>query len=240
MAWSCSALSNKTLVHNLEKAALVTTPAVIDSLLRVDRGWFVTESFKDSAYMDQPLSIGYGATISAPHMHAIMLEILAPFLVRKAGDAPKVVLDIGSGSGYLTAVLADLSGEGSRVVGVEHVKELQERSLNVARRHFQSWVDEGRLTFIHSDGRDLSKLFDEHLNVFDAIHVGAAAKSVPQNYLEALRAGGCLVIPVGEENGTQFLRVYTKTTDGSINVKSHGGVRFVPLTSLAQQRKRWC
>ncbi|RNF15996.1 protein-L-isoaspartate O-methyltransferase [Trypanosoma conorhini] len=238
MAWTCSALSNVSLVQNLEKAALLSTPAVISSLCRVDRGWFVPDNLRASAYRDEPLPIGHGATISAPHMHAIMLELLVPFLLPAAGGAPKTVLDIGSGSGYLTAVLADICGEGSRVIGVEHVQELQQRSSNVLQQRFPSWVSEGRIKFIQGDGRDISKLFPHSAAMFDVIHVGAAAASVPNGYLEALKPGGCLVIPVGRENEVQLLRLYTKDDSGAITTKTHGTVSFVPLTSLNHQQRR--
>ncbi|KAF8287997.1 putative protein-l-isoaspartate o-methyltransferase [Trypanosoma cruzi] len=238
MAWTCSALSNASMIQNLERAALLSTPAIIASLQRVDRGWFVPDGMRSSAYRDEPLSIGYGATISAPHMHAIMLELLSPFLLGTPGSLPKAVLDIGSGSGYLTAILADICGDGSRVVGVEHVEELQERSLKVVLQHFPSWVNEDRITFINGDGRDISKLFHPHTAMFDVIHVGAAAASVPKDYLEAIKPGGCLVIPVGKENEVQHLHLYTKDEKGTITKKTHGGVSFVPLTSLRHQKTR--
>ncbi|ESL08876.1 protein-L-isoaspartate O-methyltransferase [Trypanosoma rangeli SC58] len=238
MAWTCSALSNASMVQNLEKAGLLSTPAIIRSLQCVDRGWFVPDNFQTSAYRDQPLPLGQGATISAPHMHAIMLELLAPFLLPTARGSSKTVLDIGSGSGYLTAVLADICGEGSRVVGVEHVQELQQRSSRVVQQHFPSWVSEGRITFIKGDGRDISKLFPSSPAMFDVIHVGAAAASVPNGYLESLKPGGCLVIPVGREDEVQTLRLYTKDGSGAIKTKTHGQVSFVPLTSLNHQQQR--
>ncbi|RNF05805.1 protein-L-isoaspartate O-methyltransferase [Trypanosoma rangeli] len=237
MAWTCSALSNASMVQNLEKAGLLSTPVIIRSLQRVDRGWFVPDNLQTSAYRDEPLPLGHGATISAPHMHAIMLELLAPFLLPTARGSSKTVLDIGSGSGYLTAVLADICGEGSRVVGVEHVQELQQRSSRVVQQRFPSWVSEGRITFIKGDGRGISKLFSSPV-MFDVIHVGAAAASVPNGYLESLKPGGCLVIPVGREDEVQQLRLYTKDDSGVITTKTHGKVSFVPLTSLNHQEQR--
>ncbi|KEG07780.1 putative protein-l-isoaspartate o-methyltransferase [Trypanosoma grayi] len=238
MAWTCSGVSNATMIQQLERASLLSTSAVIAALHRVDRGWFVPERLQSSAYRDQPLPLGYGATISAPHMHAIMLELLAPFLLRATEDPPKTVLDVGSGSGYLTVVLAELCGEESQVVGVEHVEELQQRSLKVAQQRFETLVKSNRLTFVKGDGRDLTTLFPGRSVLFDVIHVGAASASVPKTYLDALKPGGCLIIPVGEEDAAQRLRLYTKSGDGNITMKCCGGVQFVPLTSLRHQMKR--
>ncbi|KAH9578124.1 hypothetical protein LSM04_005476 [Trypanosoma melophagium] len=238
MAWTCSGISNQTMVRKLEQASLISTPAVIDAFLRVDRGWFVSDFHKGMAYNDSPLPIGYGATISAPHMHAIMVEILAPYLLETAGSQNKRVLDIGSGSGYLTVILAFLSGPGSQVVGVEHVEQLRQRSLDVVKEHFPQWVNEGRISFINGDGRDISKIFPNFKSSFDVLHVGAAASTVPQSYFDSLRPGGCLVIPVGEEGDIQVLRIYKKDANGKVEMTTRGIVQFVPLTSLGHQIKR--
>ncbi|ORC85545.1 protein-L-isoaspartate O-methyltransferase [Trypanosoma theileri] len=238
MAWTCSGVSNQAMVRKLELASLISTPAVIDAFHRVDRGWFVSDYHKGMAYNDSPLPIGYGATISAPHMHAIMVEILAPYLLQPEGNQNKRVLDIGSGSGYLTVILAMLCGPGSQVIGVEHVEQLRQRSSDVVKKHFAQWVNEGRISFIKGDGRDISKLFPNSQSSFDVIHVGAAAASVPQTYFDSLKPGGCLVIPVGEEDATQFLRIYRKDLNGKVEMKTHGRVQFVPLTSLGHQIRR--
>ncbi|CBH15870.1 protein-L-isoaspartate, putative [Trypanosoma equiperdum] len=238
MAWTCSGVTNAGMIQRLEAASLLVTPAVIEAFRRVDRGWFLPHSPPEVAYSDQPVPIGYGATISAPHMHAIMVEIIAPFLLRTPeGVKPATVLDVGSGSGYLTAVLAELcSGRGGTVIGVEHISELVVRSTEVVNKHFRSWVEEGRIKFIEGDGRNITGLLGQKVPDFDVIHVGAAAATVPQVYIDALKPGGCLVIPVGREGEAQTLRVYTKDMDGHISSTNHGGVRFVPLTSAKHQR----
>nr|CCC51723.1 putative protein-L-isoaspartate [Trypanosoma vivax Y486] len=238
MAWKCSGVCNESMIRQLERASLLLTPAVIDAFHRVDRGLFVPSSLVQLAYNDEPLPIGHNATISAPHMHAMMAEIVAPVILRALRTSPPVVLDVGSGSGYLTAVLCAMCGQGSTVVGVEHVPELVKRSMAVVKEHFGSWVDEGRIRFIQADGRNIAELFDDMPREFDVIHVGAAADVVPRSYLNALRPGGCLVVPVGGEDSTQVLRVYTKDEKGCVSQQDRESVRFVPLTSLDHQLRR--
>src|SRR5947207_12732269 len=134
MAWRCSGRSNAELIGNLTAASLIRSGRVRAAMAAVDRGHFCGGGGASSAYEDSPQSIGYGATISAPHMHAAAAEALEPYLGATTTDEGEVegegegegrrVLDIGSGSGYLTAVLAEMVGERGRVVGVEHVEQL--------------------------------------------------------------------------------------------------------------------
>nr|CCC93899.1 putative protein-L-isoaspartate [Trypanosoma congolense IL3000] len=238
MAWTCSGTSNSTMVQRLVEASLLVTPAVVEAFNLVDRGWFLPRLPPEKAYRDEPAPIGYGATISAPHMHATMAEIIAPFLLHAKDRGTATALDVGSGSGYLTAVLAALCGKGGKVIGVEHVPVLVAQSSQVIRDHFLPWVEEGRIRFVEGDGRDISRLLGKEKH-FDVIHVGAAAETVPQDYIDSLNPGGCLVIPVGGENEAQVLRVYTKSPEGAVSFVNHCGVRFVPLTSLKHQEGRW-
>ncbi|KAF9419448.1 hypothetical protein BGZ94_009398, partial [Podila epigama] len=108
MAWTCSGNSNAELVNLLQKASLITQPTVKRAMLAVDRGNYS----RFNPYEDAPQTIGYGATISAPHMHAAALESLSSFLFPGAK-----VLDVGSGSGYLTVCMAEMVGPKGRVVG---------------------------------------------------------------------------------------------------------------------------
>src|SRR5271154_3740325 len=112
MAWRCSAPTNALLVANLQAAGLITTPRVAAALSAVDRAHYCPS--QSLAYEDSPQTIGHGATISAPHMHAAACESLAPYIGgggsggSGSGAGEVHVLDIGSGSGYLTHVLAEL------------------------------------------------------------------------------------------------------------------------------------
>ncbi|GET93763.1 protein-L-isoaspartate O-methyltransferase, putative [Leishmania tarentolae] len=249
MAWHCSSTTNAGMVAALQREGLIRTPEVIEVMRRVDRGWFVRNP-KD-AYRDQPLPIGFGVTISAPHMHAIMLELVSPSVLRhkdldRSHGQPLRLLDIGSGSGYMTAAFAALceavgrDGDPSvfEVVGIEHVQELQKQSKCVLESHFPDWVRERRITLLHGDGRKPRSIAGvrEKGESFDVIHVGATApKTLVPEYLSLLRSGGTLVIPVGSPSEMQELQVFTKDEKGAFTMQRACHVQFVPLTSLSAQ-----
>ncbi|KAF8698928.1 hypothetical protein AX14_001051 [Amanita brunnescens Koide BX004] len=141
------------------------------------------------AYEDAPQRIGHGATISAPHMHAYALENLFPFL----GPGARV-LDVGSGSGYLLAVLHRIVGETGKVVGVEHVPELVEWSKeNLRKDGLGNALDAKQIEVIVGDGRNG---FAE-TGPYNVIHVGAAAPNVPSSLVTQLSSPGRMFIPVG-------------------------------------------
>lgn len=135
------------------------------------------------AYDDAPQSIGFSATISAPHMHASAAESLLPFLLPGAR-----VLDVGSGSGYLTHVLANLVGSEGRVVGVDHIQELVDLATNNMSKSAdgQEMLRTGQVVFVKADGRKGWK----DGAPYDAIHVGAAAVQLHAQLIEQLKAPG--------------------------------------------------
>jgi len=222
MAWRCSASSNAGLIANLKSARLISSKRVEQAMLGVDRGCFT--SF--NPYEDSPQTIGYGATISAPHMHAEMLELLEPFL--KPGNR---ALDVGSGSGYLAACMARMVAEGGapgKVVGVEHVAELVQNSIQSVKRVDPDLLSSGVLQLNVGDGR---KGWEAEAP-YHAIHVGAASpEDIPKALLDQLAPGGRMVIPVGPQRGDQYLVQVDKDMSNQISTKTLLGVRFVPLTS---------
>ncbi|KAJ3032150.1 Protein-L-isoaspartate(D-aspartate) O-methyltransferase [Rhizophlyctis rosea] len=164
------------------------------------------------------------ATISAPHMHAHALEVLEPFLKDGAH-----VLDVGSGSGYLTACMAHMVGPKGKVIGIEHIPELVESSRqNIQNDHPES-LQSGRIDVVVGDGRQGYPKFAP----YDAIHVGAAAHPVPKALLEQLQSPGRMVIPVGRAD--QSLCQYDKDEEGVFNVTELMGVIYVPLTGREEQ-----
>lgn len=232
MAWTCHGTSNNAMVQALEEAGIIRDAHVKEAMLAVDRALFVP--YKRNAYSDGPQPIGSGATISAPHMHGYCLELLKHHLTPGAS-----VLDVGSGSGYLTAVFARMvcSGSEGRVVGVDHMPELVEGS----RRAVQAipWAKElmhtGQLKLETADGR----MGAPEGAPYDAIHVGAAAAHVPDSLTRQLAPRGRLVVPVGPDGGTQHLVVVDKDEDGHLTAKSVMGVMYVPLTSRDSQLTRF-
>ena len=184
MAWRSHGSSNATLVDALKGSGLIKSASVEQALRALDRGNYCPTN----PYQDSPQRIGHWATISAPHMHAHCLSELVGHL-REGGS----VLDCGSGSGYLAAAFAHMVGVTGKVVGVDHIKELVDLSIENTKKADATLLDSGRLQLICADGR---QGWSDGAP-YDVIHVGAAAKTVPPALLEQLAPGGRLIIPVG-------------------------------------------
>jgi protein-L-isoaspartate(D-aspartate) O-methyltransferase len=190
----------------------ITDKDVLDAMRTVPRHLFVSESERDYAYGDYPLPIGYGQTISQPYIVALMTELLE----LKEGDK---VLEIGTGSGYQAAVLAEISG--IEVYTIEIIPQLAES----AQQHLESLG----YTQVHSKQGDGYYGWPEH-SPFDAIIVTAAPDHVPQPLADQLAEGGRMVIPVGPPGGYQTLWKFVKQPDGELRAFNMGGVAFVPFT----------
>jgi len=189
---------------------------VLRAMRTVPRHLFVPEGLRSRAYQDTPLPIGRGQTISQPYVVALMTEALQL-------DGDDRVLEIGTGSGYQAAVLAEIAGE---VFSVEIIPEL-------AGRAAQALKETGY-------GKILSKTADGYYGwpekaPFDAIIVTAAANHVPPALINQLRAGGKLILPLGSTTYVQTLTLLTKTKE-KVVVDQMGGVRFVPMVGKAQNR----
>ncbi|NLB54439.1 MAG: protein-L-isoaspartate(D-aspartate) O-methyltransferase [Lentisphaerae bacterium] len=183
---------------------------VLDAVSKVPRHLFIPNPDLDNLplyYDDRPVSIGYGQTMSQPYIVAYMTALLAP----KAGDR---ILEIGTGSGYQAAILAEL---GATVFGIERIPELAEHSRRVLAS--QGYTD---VTVMHGDGY----YGWQEYAPFDSIIAACAPDSVPEPLITQLKEGGKLVIPVG--SGAQVLKVITKQT-GSVDIKQDIRVRFVPM-----------
>ncbi|KAF5310862.1 hypothetical protein D9619_007681 [Psilocybe cf. subviscida] len=220
MAWRCTGTTNSELIANLKKHGIFHSDRVMKAMNAIDRGNYVLDP--SDAYEDAPQSIGHNATISAPHMHAYASEHLLPHLQPGAK-----VLDIGSGSGYLVGVLHKLVSPGGKVVGVEHIPELVEWSLQNLRKdgHGEA-IDRGEIIVMVGDGR----LGAPEHGPFDAIHVGAASpgNKVPSVLVKQLAQPGRMFIPVG--NLTQYIEQVDKGEGGDVHQERIMGVRYVPLT----------
>jgi protein-L-isoaspartate(D-aspartate) O-methyltransferase len=186
-------------------------PRVVEALRRVPRHAFVPDELRASAYINHPLPIGHGQTISQPYIVALMTALIDP----RPHD---VVLEVGTGSGYQAAVLAGLV---DRVYSLEIVPELATQAR--ARLHRLGY---GNVEVALGDGH---RGWPEHAP-YDAILVTAATPSIPPALIEQLKPGGRLVVPVGSPRFDQELRLIGKDAQGQIEERGVLPVVFVPLT----------
>lgn len=184
---------------------------VLKTIRSVPRHEFVPEEYKSFAYFDQPLPIGYDQSISQPYMVAYMTELLKP---KKDHN----VLEVGTGSGYQAAVLAELV---DHVYTIEIIEELGESVKQRFKR-----LDYENVTVKIGDGY---YGWEEHAP-FDTIIVMAAADHIPPPLVRQLKPRGVMCIPVGGRFQIQTLMLVQKAADGSIRTKQMMPVRFVPLT----------
>ena len=192
---------------------------VLAAMGNVPRHWFVPQRSARQAYDDRPLPIGYKQTISQPYIVALMTELLE----LQPGEK---VLEIGTGSGYQAAVLAELTDQ---VYTIEIVEPLARRTIALLK-------EKGYHT-IHTRIGDGYKGWPEQAP-FDAIIVTCAPESPPRPLIEQLRSGGRMCIPVGSQRGGQQLILLRKRLDGTLERKRVEWVSFVPMTGRAQQEDR--
>jgi protein-L-isoaspartate(D-aspartate) O-methyltransferase len=190
----------------------ISDRATLSAMRKVPRHLFVPADVKDEAYNDNPLPIGYGQTISQPYIVAYMTEISRPTHKKK-------VLEIGTGSGYQAAILAEIT---DTVYSIEIIpelaKEASERFTKLGYKNIRSICGDGY------------KGWPEH-SPFDIIIVTAAAEKIPQPLLDQLAENGRLVIPVGEPYAVQELVLVIKK-NGKTESKRLTYVRFVPFKRL--------
>eukprot|EP00884_Botryococcus_braunii_P005367 jgi/Botrbrau1/14831/Bobra.0278s0001.1 len=213
--------SQAGLVANLKYAKYVRTRRVERAMTAVDRQIFLNGS--EQAYEDRPIPIGEEQTISAPHIHAEMLELLSPHLP-EGGRA----LDVGAGSGYLTACLREMVGPKGLVVGVEMHRRLYEGAREALTQWRDGSLEDGGIILLC--GNALEEGLVDKWALYDAIHVGAAGSTQASfQLLKLLKVGGRLVIPEGEPNEPQLLKTYTKVEADKVDMVVHEVVGFVPL-----------
>lgn len=189
----------------------VRDKSVLDVLLKTPRHEFVPEHLTHQAYEDHPLPIGHGQTISQPYIVGYMTEMLKP-------KSDHEVLEIGTGSGYQAAIMAQLV---KKVYTIEIVAPLAQSAAERLKR----------LGYENVEVRTGDGYFGwpEH-GPFDAIIVTAAASHIPPPLVEQLKPGGRMAIPVGSPFQVQQLLLVEKKADGSVTQHSHMPVQFVPLT----------
>ncbi|UQZ89956.1 protein-L-isoaspartate O-methyltransferase [Deltaproteobacteria bacterium Smac51] len=203
-------IARRKMVELQLKKRGIRDARVLETMFRVPRHLFVDEAMAAQSYSDSPLPIGHGQTISQPYIVALMVEALN----LKPSDK---VLEIGSGSGYQTAILAALAGE---VFGVERLEAIYQRGrenlqrLGSANIHLK--LDDGTLGWPEN-------------SPYDAIVVAAGGPKVPQPLVDQLAPGGRLIVPVGPTEKSQQLTLVTKDPQGVISRTPLADCRFVAL-----------
>jgi len=191
---------------------------VMAAMAKVPRHEFVPDGERRNAYANRPLTIGLGQTISQPYIVALMTDLMEV----KPGDR---VLEIGTGSGYQAAVLAELAGMVYTVEIVEPLaREASERFKRLGYRNVVARTGDGYQGWA------------EHAP-FDAIMVTAAPREIPQPLIDQLKPGGRLVVPVGGQASGQSLLLIEKQPDGKITRRNVLAVRFVPLTDKSGKQQ---
>ena len=210
------------LIDSLTRQGILRTPKIIKAMQTVPRAKFLSPDSQPYSATDTPLPIGYGQTISAPHMVAIMNEALQL-------ETGQKILEIGAGSGWHAATIAETIApkEAPRSEwGHVYTVEINQNLFDTARKNIMNTGYSDRVTIIVADG---SKGYPEKAP-YDRIFVAAAAPDVPKPLLDQLKAGGIMLIPVGSASLFQTLFKITKGTDGKLKEENLGGVAFVPLT----------
>ncbi len=203
--------SNDSLIKLLIQEGYLKSPEIIAAFKKVDRADFIPLEMLGEAYGNYPLPIGLGQTISQPATVAFMLELL------KAQPKDKV-LDVGSGSGWQTALLAEIVGPKGQIIGLEIKDELVKLAQdNLSKYDYQN------IKIVQGNG--WQGLSNE--SPFDKIIVAAAALEIPEALKEQLAIGGRLVLPVGI--GTQNVVVVDKVSQNNFKEKHYPGFIFVPL-----------
>jgi protein-L-isoaspartate(D-aspartate) O-methyltransferase len=204
------ATARQLMVDSQLRARGISDPRVLDAMLRVPRHEFVPEAYRAQAYEDHPLPIGDGQTISQPYIVAVMLDALQLTPDDK-------VLEVGTGSGYVTALLAEIAAQ---VFSVERHPSLAESARKVLAAHGHTNV-----CIFTGDGA----LGLPACAPFDAILVSAAAQRVPPALLSQLRDGGRMIIPVGAQDSQQLQ--FIRMVNGQPLNSPRELVRFVPLVN---------
>ena len=198
-----------SLTDHLVRSGVLTTPHIIQAFRTVDRKHFLPDTHNaESVYANQALSIDYGQTISQPSVVAFMCELLQP-------ESGEKILDVGSGSGWTTAILAQIVGEKGFVHGVELVPELVSYgSENLAKYYF------AHASIVQATGTYGLPAYAP----YDKILVSASSMHIPQELIDQLAIDGVLVMPVHRE----IVR-YQKRGYGNGMIDRYGGFDFVPL-----------
>ena len=202
------------LIKSLKKEGVLKSPSILRALKKVDRKKFVPDAEAALAYSDIPLPIGEGQTISQPYTVVFMLELLKP----KSGEH---IMDIGSGSGWQTGLLANIVGERGKIYAIEIIPSLCE----LTKKNIAQFPElEGRVEFYCQSAETGLPEISKKICGFDAIISAAEVEKVPKAWREQLKIGGRLLYP-----RSRSLFFETKNKDGTFSMHLYPGFAFVPF-----------
>jgi protein-L-isoaspartate(D-aspartate) O-methyltransferase len=203
----------RELIDNLIKGGYLKSKNIIDAFKKIDRKNFVPQDLEYEAYVNAPLPIGWGQTISQPLTVAFMLELLQPQKGNK-------ILDVGAGSGWQTAILAEIVGKKGKVFAIEVIENLVKfGKANVEKYDF---IKSGRAEFFHGNAE--SGLAEKA--PFDRIIAAASAQEIPESWKKQLKVGGRLVAPIDSS-----VHLIVKKSENDFDDKEFPGFAFVPFVS---------
>lgn len=203
----------ENLVKDLIGQGYLRNPEIINAFYKVKRRDFLPKNMQEKDAIDAPLHIGYGQTNSQPMTMAFMLELLEP----KEGER---ILDVGSGSGWQTALLAEIVGDQGHIYAIERIEALKKFGEENLKKY--KFIN---ITQTLGDGSKGLRGYAP----YDKIIVAAAAREIPQALIDQLKVGGKLVIPIGD--AVQDIVVVEKNAPDKVKTKSYPGFQFVPLIS---------
>lgn len=206
--------NRENLISNLLEMGYIKTDIVRDAMMKVPREQFMTPETRDYAYLDRPIPLKHGQTISAPHMVAILCEKMG---LEKGMN----VLEIGTGFGYNAAVVAEIIGPEGHVYTIERIEKLK----NVAEQNITRTGYSTNITVILGDGTKGYK--DEA--PYDRIYATASAPKIPEPLKEQLKIGGRLLTPIGHDTSVQELLCLNRLGENQFKSYNLGGVVFVPM-----------
>jgi len=204
-------MSKNSLIDELIRGKYLKTPRIIEAFRLIDRKDFVPPDLVAVAYTNEPLPIGFGQTISQPLTVAFMLEHLSP----EPGDK---ILDVGAGSGWQSALLAQIVGNKGKVIAIERISELVKMAReNIGRYNF---IDKKLVEVVAGDGSEGYGVAAP----YDKIIAAAAARELPLSWKKQLKVGGRIVAPVDHS-----IIVVHKVGDNKFSTEEYFGFSFVPL-----------
>lgn len=206
-------MNNRDLVEMLVEEGVLRTPHIIDAFLKIDRADFVPATLMNEAYGNYPLLLGFGQTISQPYTVAFMMELLNP----QIGHA---ILDVGSGSGWTTALLAHIVGQTGQVIAIERIPELFTLSQQNLKKY--NSITEKVVRGFCGNGAAGKKEYAP----FDRISAAAALQEIPRAWKKQLKIGGRIVAPVGSK-----ITVLDKKSEDYFEQRDYPGFSFVPFIS---------